>query len=132
MLCQTFVFASDGICRSCSAFYYVRGLKHQRSFFVLRCAQCYFHKKRAGKCYAEIVFFHLFGSACHVVHSGASGVRNVYALIFNLEWAWCDFHQKHIGTRYVELAFSYMVDLRVTWCIPMHSGREILTHYFSS
>jgi hypothetical protein len=33
------------------------------------------------------------------VNSGASGVRNVYALIFNLEWAWCDFHQKHIGTR---------------------------------
>jgi hypothetical protein len=76
---------------------------------MLRWAQCGFHKKRAEKCYADLVFFHPFGSACHVVNSGVSGVRNVYALIFNLEWAWCDFHQKHVGTRYVELVFSYLV-----------------------
>jgi hypothetical protein len=34
--------------------------------------------------YIELVFFHSVGSAGHVVHSSASGVRNGDALLFML------------------------------------------------
>jgi hypothetical protein len=40
-----------------------------------------FHKKCADRCYAKLMFLHPVGYAGHVVHSGASGVRNVKALI---------------------------------------------------
>jgi hypothetical protein len=37
-------------------------------------------QKRIGTYYAELVFLHPVGSAGHVVHSGASGPRNIEAL----------------------------------------------------
>jgi hypothetical protein len=51
------------------------------------------------------VILHPVGSAGHVVHFNASGMRNVDALFFMLGWAWCGFHQKRIETRYAELMF---------------------------
>jgi hypothetical protein len=49
------------------------------------------------------------GSEGHVVHSSASGERNVGALFFMLVWDRCSFHKKRIGARYVELVFSHPV-----------------------
>jgi hypothetical protein len=53
---------------------------------------------------------HLVGSACHVVHSSASLVRNVDTLFFIPGWDRYGFHKKHVGTRYVELAFLHPVE----------------------
>jgi hypothetical protein len=41
----------------------------------------------------------------HVVHSGASGARNVNALFFMLGWDWSRFNKKRVGTCYAELVF---------------------------
>jgi hypothetical protein len=71
--------------------------------------QCVFHKKRARTHFTELVFFHPLGYTGHVVHSGASGARNVDALFFIVGWARCGFHKNCDETRYVELVFLYLV-----------------------
>jgi hypothetical protein len=82
--------------------------------FMLRWARSGFHKKRARTHYVELVFLHLVGTAGHVVHSGASGPRNIDALFFIFGWVRCGFHKKRSGTRYVELVFFIQWDLWVT------------------
>jgi hypothetical protein len=51
---------------------------------MLRWAQCGFHKICVGTRYAEHVFVQLVRSVGHVVHSVASGPRNIEALFFML------------------------------------------------
>jgi hypothetical protein len=74
---------------------------------MLRWARCGVHKKRAGMRYAEPVFLHPVGSASQVVHSGASGARDVIALFFMLGWAQWDIHKKRTGTHWTELVFLH-------------------------
>jgi hypothetical protein len=47
------------------------------------------HKKHGMTCYIELVFLHPVGSVGHVVHSIASGARNINTL-FN---AWVELNQ---------------------------------------
>jgi hypothetical protein len=51
----------------------------------------------------ELVFLHLVGFVGHVVHSGASGARNVNALFFMLGWDWHGFNKMRVGTRCAKL-----------------------------
>jgi hypothetical protein len=83
---QTSIFASGAICGSLSAFCDVRGVKRRHSTIHARVGQCGFHKRRQWTCYAKDVFFHMVGSACHVVRSGAFKAQNVNALFFMFSW----------------------------------------------
>jgi hypothetical protein len=55
----------------------------------------------------QTCLFHLMGSEGHVVHSSASGVRNVHILIFKLGWGLVRFPKKRTGTHYAELVFLH-------------------------
>jgi hypothetical protein len=49
-------------------------------FFMLWSDRYRFHKNHAGTLYAKLVFLHPVGYAGHIVHSDASGSRNVNTL----------------------------------------------------
>jgi hypothetical protein len=66
-------------------------------------------KKRIGTHYVKLVFLHSVGYAGHVVHSSASGARNIDALFFMLRWDQYEFDKKCIRTRYTELVFLHPV-----------------------
>jgi hypothetical protein len=85
---------------------------------MLEWAQCGFHEKRTGTCYAELVFLYLVGSVSHVVHFSVSGPRNINTLFFMHGCARCGFLKKCIATCYAELLF-------------LRSGRVTSMHYFS-
>jgi hypothetical protein len=57
----------------------------------------------------ELVVLYPVASVGHLVHSGASGPRNIDALFFMLRCALCSFHNKQAGTRYAELVFLHPV-----------------------
>jgi hypothetical protein len=48
-------------------------------------------------------------SAGHIVHSIASGARNVDTLFFILGWDWYRFHKIRGGTHYADLVFLHLV-----------------------
>jgi hypothetical protein len=60
-----------------------------------------FHKNHVGTRYAK--------SVGHIVHFGASEVRNVEAQIFMLGWDRYRFQKNHVETRYAEPVFLYPV-----------------------
>jgi hypothetical protein len=100
-------------------------------FFVLGCDRNEFHKKRARTRYAEIVFLHLVGPAGHVKHCGMSGARNMIALFSMLGWDRHGFDKNGQVYSTPNLCFCIRWDLRDMQCIPVRSGCEISTHYFS-
>jgi hypothetical protein len=77
-------------------------------FFMLEWDRYGFDKKCTGICYTKLVFLHLVGFACLVVHFGASKL-NVDTIFFMLRWARCGFHKIHDGTCYAELVFLHPV-----------------------
>jgi hypothetical protein len=45
----------------------------------------------------------------HVVHSGASGVRNIEAIFVTIGWHRYGFCEKQVRTNYTELVFLHLV-----------------------
>jgi hypothetical protein len=78
-----------------------------------------FNKSRALRRYNQLVFLHPVGSVVHVVHSSASGARNVITLFFVLGLDRYGFDEKHAGTHYVELLFFHLVG---SAGLVVHSG----------
>jgi hypothetical protein len=64
---------------------------------MLRWDKCWFHKKRAGTRYIELVFLHPVEAARHVVQFGASGVQNMGTLFVMLVWDWYGFDKSRPG-----------------------------------
>jgi hypothetical protein len=87
---------------------------------------------RVGTRNTELVFLHPMGSASYVLHSGAFMALNVDTLFFMLGWDRYGFQKNTPGHVTSNFNFCIRWDLRVTTCIPVRSGCETLTHYFSS
>jgi hypothetical protein len=68
------------------------------------------------------MFLHPVGSASHVVHSGASEVRNIDTLFFMLGWDRFRFNKNRVGTHYAELVFLYPVGVAAHVVHSVSSG----------
>jgi hypothetical protein len=61
------------------------GVNRRLTSFLARVGPVHFRsKKRAVTRHTDLEFLHPVGSAGHVVHSGASEVRNIDTLLFRL------------------------------------------------
>jgi hypothetical protein len=65
------------------------------------------------------VFYHSVGSVGHVVHSVASGARNIDAIIFLHGWDRYGLHKRGAETRYARHVFLQLVG---SVCQVVHSG----------
>jgi hypothetical protein len=99
-------------------------------FFMLRWAQCSFHKNHTGTRHFEHVFLHPIGSGFHVVNSGVSRPQNIDTL-FLCSTLGTDSTKSVLEHITPKMCFCCWWDLRVTECIPMLPGHETSTHYFS-
>jgi hypothetical protein len=82
-----------------------------------------FDRKRFRTHYAELVFLYPLGSVDHVVHSGASEVRNIDSLFFRLEWDRYGNHKNCVGTCYTEPLFLHAVGY-AGHVVPFGASRE--------
>jgi hypothetical protein len=90
-----------------------------------------FNKKHTGTRYTELMFLHPMGSVGHIVHSGASELRNINTLFFMLRWDQYRFNKSTLGHVTSNFSFCIRWDLRVAYCIPVHPSHQTPTHYFS-
>jgi hypothetical protein len=76
------------------------------------------------------VFLQLKEFAGHIVHAGASVVRNMITLFFMLSWDRYRFDRKHARTHYAELLFLHLVRSVGHIGYSGASGHEMSTHHF--
>jgi hypothetical protein len=81
---------------------------------MLEWARCGFHKKRANTHCVELVFLHPVGSVGRMVHSSASGTRNVIALFSSSGGSSTDLTKSAPGHVTLKLCFCIWWDMQVT------------------
>jgi hypothetical protein len=111
---QNCVFASGGISGKRNEFWCVRGCETLTHNFHARVARYRFHKKSVGTRYTELVLLHLVESACHTVHSGVSGARNVDTLFSWIGGPDADSTKSMLAHITPNICFCIRWDLRVT------------------
>jgi hypothetical protein len=93
------------------------------------CDRYGFDKKLIGTHYTELVFFHPVPYVGYVVHSGASGARNIVALFSWSGGTSTDSTKCTPGHVTPNLCCCIPRNLRITSCILVHLGRDTSTHY---
>jgi hypothetical protein len=100
-------------------------------FFMLGWAWCGSHKKCDRARYGEVAFLHPVWSTCHVVHSGVSG-HEMSSHYFSCSGGTSpEPTRSATGQVTLNLHFCFRCNLRLTSCVRVRLGREILTNYFS-
>jgi hypothetical protein len=94
---------------------------------MLRWVWCGYNKKSAKTSYVELVFLHQVRSVCQVVHPGRETSRHYFL---------CSGGPVAVPTKeasghiMMNLCFCIQRDWRVTYCILVCLGHEMLMHYF--